>query len=284
MGNNKIRKPFRINQLIAPILILIICLILLKMVLSSLGPVVRCRSINLHKNASPVSATVKTVDRGQRLKILKKDNDSEWWYVQNGKSRGWVASWLINKNAYDAKTMSRLAEATIVLDPGHGGIDSGTLSENGSMERSYTLPTALATADRLKSSFARTVMTRRSNKTVALARRPQISNRVKASIFISFHFNSAGSHNLAYGYEVFKYHKNADRFASILDKNFSDLNLFNRGIAFGNYQVLRDNKRPAVLIEMGFMDSDHDFPYIKSPRYHRQIAADINKSLIEYFR
>ncbi|OIL04088.1 N-acetylmuramoyl-L-alanine amidase, partial [Oenococcus oeni] len=197
--------------------------------------------------------------------------------------KGWVASWLIQKKNYNAKNAGRLAEATIVLDPGHGGVDSGTQASNGAMEKTYTLRTALKVYKLLKAKNVHVIMTRHTNKTVALASRPALSNRVKANIYISFHFNSAGEQNAAEGYEVFKYHHNANSFASTIDKQFNNLPLYNRGVSFGNFEVLRDNKRPAILVEMGFMDSDYDFSYIQKSSYQQKVANDVTKSLTSYF-
>ncbi|WP_281166407.1 N-acetylmuramoyl-L-alanine amidase family protein, partial [Liquorilactobacillus sicerae] len=126
--------------------------------------------------------------------------------VESGSQKGWVASWLIKKKNYNSKSAGRLAEATIVLDPGHGGVDSGTQASNGAMEKTYTLRTALKVYKLLKAKNVHVIMTRHTNKPVALASRPALSNRVKANIYISFHFNSAGEQYAAEGYEVFKYH------------------------------------------------------------------------------
>ncbi|OEY83689.1 N-acetylmuramoyl-L-alanine amidase [Oenococcus kitaharae] len=245
---------------------------------------VQASSVNLCASPSPRSRIIRRIVRGKRVTVLKRNQQTDWYYVQSASSKGWVAAWLLKDQSYDAARSSRLAESTIVLDPGHGGTDSGTLAPDGAMEKSYTLPTALKTYRLLKTQHARVLMTRHSDKSVSLAARPAMSNRVKATLFISFHFNSAGQRNLAYGYEVFKYHHNADQLAAILDQGFHNLSLYDRGISYGNFQVLRDNRRPAVLIEMGFMDSDFDFSYIKSPAYQQQVATDIVTSLNRYIK
>ncbi|MCV3295636.1 MAG: N-acetylmuramoyl-L-alanine amidase [Oenococcus sp.] len=250
----------------------------------SLQLTVQAGSVNLCASPSPRSRIIRRVARGQRVTVLRRNQQTDWYYVRSASSKGWVAAWLLRDQSYDAAKSGRLAESTIVLDPGHGGIDSGTLAPDGAMEKHYTLPTALKTYRLLKAQHARVLMTRHSDKTVSLAARPAMSNRVKATLFISFHFNSAGQRNLAYGYEVFKYHHNADQLAASLDQGFHNLPLYDRGIAYGNFQVLRDNRRPAVLIEMGFMDSDFDFPYIKNPAYQQQVAVDIVASLNRYIK
>lgn len=74
----------------------------------------------------------------------------------------------------------------------------------------------------------------------------------------------------ASGYQVFKYHKNADAFANIINKQFKNLPMENRKVNFGNYYVLRNNTQPAILLEMGFMDNTHDLKLIKSNAYQQK--------------
>ncbi|MCG4607052.1 SH3 domain-containing protein, partial [Bifidobacterium longum] len=85
-------------------------------------------------------ATIGTVKKGQRVTILKTRNS--WYKIRLSDQRfGWVASWLVHpKN--NLKHVSNLSEATIVIDPGHGGSDSGAEYKNSTskryMEKTYT--------------------------------------------------------------------------------------------------------------------------------------------------
>ncbi|MFT8324730.1 N-acetylmuramoyl-L-alanine amidase [Oenococcus sicerae] len=280
---NHIKKS-RPRRLIAGILTLIVIgLAIFKIGSFFTESKITAQSINLCSSPSPKSSIVSRLNQGKRIKVISKNKNTSWWYVASGNQKGWVASWLIDQSSYNAKTDGRLAETTIVLDPGHGGIDSGTLAANGAMEKSYTLLTALKTYRLLKAEKVNVIMTRKSNKTVSLAHRVDLSNRVKANLYISFHFNSAGAQNAAEGYEVFKYHHNADKFAISLDKRFNNLPLYDRGVAYGNFEVLRDNTRPAILVEMGFMDNDDDFAYIQKASYQEEVARDILQNAKSYF-
>lgn len=243
-------------------------------------PKVTAQTINLRDMPTPKGHIIEKLAYGTRLKVEKKNVHTKWWRVKVGHHQGWVASWLIHQTKYRA--INSLAEATIVLDPGHGGIDSGTIGLHGAMEKTYTLPTALAVAQLLRSKHSRVILTRQSDQSVSLSKRPKIANMNKATLFISFHFNSAGKKNTAQGFEVFQYHQNARKLAQKLNNNFVNLPLVNRGIAFGDFEVLRDNQRPAVLIEMGFMDSTHDFKHIKSKIYQRLVARDVVRGITQY--
>lgn len=76
----------------------------------------------------------------------------------------------------------------IVLDPGHGGIDNGTKSASGEMEKSIVLEFAMLLRDKLeKSGKYHVVMTRTDDTFVALADRVSFARAQQASLFISIH-------------------------------------------------------------------------------------------------
>ncbi|MHA8110496.1 N-acetylmuramoyl-L-alanine amidase [Lactobacillaceae bacterium Melli_B4] len=265
----------------------IIGIILIEVGLYYARPLVTAQSLNLRDSPTVSANVIDHVKNGTRLKVVDKNNATDWWQVKVNGHTGWIASWLINQPKYNAKTANKIAEATIVLDPGHGGQDTGTLTHFGSgadnEEKTYTLPLALRVRELLKPTFAHVIMSRTTDETVALRARTRLSNQAKADLFMSFHYNSSDVSNDASGFEIFKYHHNADIFAGILNNNFSGLPLVNRGINFGNYLVLRENTQPAVLIEMGFMDNTNDLQYIRNASYRDTVAHDVVKSMQQYF-
>src|SRR5690349_22447148 len=78
--------------------------------------------------------------------------------------------------------------AVVVLDPGHGGKDSGAMC-GGVMEKDLTLDIARRVDRLLDSEGVATSMTRVGDSFVSLADRAAFGNRAKQSIFISIHFN-----------------------------------------------------------------------------------------------
>lgn len=76
----------------------------------------------------------------------------------------------------------------IVLDPGHGGIDNGTMAKTGQNEKSLVLEFALALRDRIeKTGRYRVVMTRDDDTFVALGERVNIARAHAAALFVSIH-------------------------------------------------------------------------------------------------
>jgi N-acetylmuramoyl-L-alanine amidase len=84
------------------------------------------------------------------------------------------------------------ARKIIVIDPGHGGKDSGALGA-ATFEKNVTLTTALALKARLEATGRyQVVMTRDTDVFIALEQRVQIARRAGADLFLSLHADSAG--------------------------------------------------------------------------------------------
>ncbi len=82
----------------------------------------------------------------------------------------------------------------IVLDPGHGGGDEGTVYRGASMniaEKEITLSLAYAVGKQLRNQGYQVTLTRESDRELALPARTALANRLKADLFISIHMNSS---------------------------------------------------------------------------------------------
>ncbi|MFZ9595875.1 MAG: N-acetylmuramoyl-L-alanine amidase family protein [Bdellovibrionia bacterium] len=82
----------------------------------------------------------------------------------------------------------------VVLDPGHGGSDEGTVYESGQFrvaEKTITLALAKRVEKLLKTRGYRVALTRSDDREVPLAARTQLANQLKARVFISIHLNSS---------------------------------------------------------------------------------------------
>jgi N-acetylmuramoyl-L-alanine amidase len=80
---------------------------------------------------------------------------------------------------------------TIVIDPGHGGIDPGAIGIRGTREKDITLDVSKRLKHRLLASgFSNVLLTRETDRTVSLAERVEFAKSNKADLFISVHVNS----------------------------------------------------------------------------------------------
>jgi len=149
---------------------------------------------------------------------------------------------------------------TIVIDPGHGGHDSGaTLGSR--RESDDNLRLALAVQRLLQAQGQRVVMTRTSDVFVTLAERSAISNRNNADLFVSIHRNSSAN-TAANGVENYvsptaptsTVQKAFDVLDEVVDAGVQN----NRGVIRENFAVLRNTNAPAMLLEMGFITNARD--------------------------
>jgi N-acetylmuramoyl-L-alanine amidase len=91
----------------------------------------------------------------------------------------------------------------IVVDPGHGGHDSGALGSNGAKEKDVVLAIGLKLRDLLKEELGLdVVMTRSTDVFIPLEERTAIANKVNADLFVSVHANAALNHS-ASGIETY---------------------------------------------------------------------------------
>lgn len=151
---------------------------------------VNIANVNIRKGPGISYAITDSTSKGTKVHIMKRKNN--WLYVRYADHKfGWIASWLVNEHNSQLNKTTNISEATIVLDPGHGGSDSGALSAKGKMEKTYTLRVAKAVAKKLRAAGAHVILTRDSDTYVGLSARPAIANKVHADAFISFHFDSS---------------------------------------------------------------------------------------------
>lgn len=92
---------------------------------------------------------------------------------------------------------------TVILDPAHGGADSGAHgdpSEEGAVEKDLVLTIALAMRRELERQGVRVVLTRQNDTNVAINDRAALANGIGAGFFVSLHVASSGEANTAETY------------------------------------------------------------------------------------
>ena len=100
----------------------------------------------------------------------------------------------------------------VVLDPGHGGHDTGAIGRKGTREKDVALAIALRVRDRLLRAGLEVILTRRSDAFVALEERARIANDARGDLFISIHCNSAPVRRLR-GIETYTLNTSSDRYS-----------------------------------------------------------------------
>jgi N-acetylmuramoyl-L-alanine amidase len=194
----------------------------------------------------------------------------------------------------------------VVLDPGHGGQDSGAMC-GGVMEKDLTLDVARRVDRLLDSEGIATLMTRVGDAYVSLADRAALANRVRNCIFVSIHFNEDNK-PVASGVETYyaAHQITAGSFlASWLpflwrplsdspnaeSQNLAELiqealvartRAVDRGIQARQFFVIANVTAPAVLVEGGFLTNKEDISKLASDDYRDQIAAAVADGILRY--
>ena len=120
----------------------------------------------------------------------------------------------------------------VVIDPGHGGRDTGAIGPHGVREKDVALAIARTLAERLRELGFTVVLTRKDDTYVSLDERTRIANEARADLFVSVHCNAARSRKLA-GVETWTLNVASDRYATRLatfenadaERTVSDLRL-----------------------------------------------------------
>jgi N-acetylmuramoyl-L-alanine amidase len=186
-----------------------------------------------------------------------------------------------------------LAGKIVVLDPGHGGNDPGTIGPDGIEEKQVTLPIAAVAAQILRQEGAEVIMTRTGDTNPSLYARPDIANRTGANVFVSIHGNHDQSSVIGgtgtYVQAPFPYlflEQNLDaslKLASCLqDTLVATLRLHNRGIFDDNLEVLRDSQMPAALVEVGFLSNSREERLLNEPSFQQKAGAAIATGITRF--
>lgn len=217
------------------------------------------------------------------------ENGEEFYLVEDSEGvRGYLNSRIVAfakdyEGHQDQTSAKSLEEATILIDPGHGGEDNGASSLDGiHLEKDATLPTAMKIKEILEDKGATVHITRSSDTWVDLSDRVDQSNTLKVDAFLSIHYD-ASPDSTWYGSTTYYFHEGDYNLANYVNQELSNLPVDNNGTLFGNFQVIRDNDYPALLLELGFITNDHDLEYILQEDYHEEIANNIAKGLEKYF-
>lgn len=197
--------------------------------------------------------------------------------------------------------------ALVVLDPGHGGQDSGAICA-GVQEKDLTLDIAQRVDRLLQAQGVATLMTRTGDSYVSLADRAAVTNRSRDCIFVSIHFNEATKKASAGVETYYAQHPVAERpsIASWLPflqpvtldavPNLESESLAgfiqealvartqaaDRGTKPGDFFVIKNVRYPAVLVEAGFLSNQDDVARLTSWDYREQLAAAITEGVLHY--
>jgi N-acetylmuramoyl-L-alanine amidase len=173
----------------------------------------------------------------------------------------------------------------VVIDPGHGGKDSGAPGLGGLLEKDVVLPISTKLARILEQNGIQVVLTRDADFFVELQGRVDIAKRVNATLFVSIHANAVDNRPDVNGLELYYYDSGyglAESVRQSILQNISSLK--NRGTRKARFYVLRKNSMPAILVETGYMTGREDNPRLGSSEYQSRMAEGIASGILNYLK
>ncbi|MEH1792040.1 MULTISPECIES: N-acetylmuramoyl-L-alanine amidase [unclassified Nostoc] len=173
----------------------------------------------------------------------------------------------------------------VVIDPGHGGKDSGAPGIGGLLEKDVILPIGKRVAAILEQHGVQAVLTRDADFFVELQGRVEIAERVNATAFVSIHANSVDNRPDVNGLEVYYYDSGyalAEVVRNTILQNIDTIN--NRGTRKARFYVLRKSSMPSILVETGYMTGREDNPRLASPEYQNRMAEAIARGILKYLQ
>ncbi|MEH1997343.1 MAG: N-acetylmuramoyl-L-alanine amidase [Nostoc sp.] len=181
-----------------------------------------------------------------------------------------------------------LANFKIVLDPGHGGKETGASGPTGYLEKDVNLVVSKLLRDDLVKRGATVVMTREDDREVSLVERQAIISQEEPAIAISIHHNSLpddGDAEKIKGFAAFWYQPQAHNLAIFLQKYVvKKLGKPSYGVFWDNLALTRPTAAPSVLLELGFMSNPDEFEQVVNPEEQKKMANAIAQGITEWFR
>lgn len=195
---------------------------------------------------------------------------------------------IVAENEPAVKSLSN--EKTVILDPGHGGQDSGAVGIGGSLEKELNLSVALTLRDLLTAMGCRVVMTREDDrllydescdlprKSQDLRTRLNYQEKYPNAVFVSIHMNKFPVEKYS-GLQVY-YSKNhegsralAESIRTAVRENLQPENSREIKAATSAIYILDRIQIPAVLVECGFLSNAAEEAKLRDRDYQKQLAA-----------
>jgi N-acetylmuramoyl-L-alanine amidase len=204
-----------------------------------------------------------------------------------------LLAWSYYRGLQEEETVRALswavANQVVVVDPGHGGIDSGATGPGGTAEDRVNLAISQHLAEFFNQGGAHVFLTRQDENVQEgesgddLVERVRLAQRVGADLFISIHCNAFDSREkgaqLFYDPKSPEGKKLAEAIQTEISRRLANTDRVPLSIdAF----VLRTQQIPAVIVEVGFISNPREEKLLADPGYQRQMAFAIYAGIVNY--
>ena len=227
--------------------------------------------------------------------------------LHNFKGNGaWIGEIKSNTSSDELPFATSNYQKVIFLDPGHGGKDPGA-QYLGLKEKDLNLQVSQQLKTKLESLGYTVIMSRSTDVFVDfVTERSRMSNETNADMFISIHFNATG-HGLDSGedgIQTYMYQPTGN-IPSVINKKWHDnptrlkysyklgsyihqsvlatTQAKDAGLLAKSFAVLRETNKPAVLLELGYMDDSKESQKIRTKEYQQKLVDGIVQGIQQYY-
>jgi N-acetylmuramoyl-L-alanine amidase len=178
----------------------------------------------------------------------------------------------------------------LVIDPGHGGQDSGAVGRfNGVtyMEKTLNIQLSQFLEQELQQRGAVVTMTRTTDVNPSLDDRQVVINQVAPALSVSIHHDASATGRVgAEGASIYWYHPQSRNAAAFLldyfARNGNRPILNNNGVLRRSFAVARPSGAPAVLLEVGFMTSEREVTALAQTATQQRLAKVLADGITQW--
>ena len=220
-----------------------------------------------------------------KLTFYKGDDSSVYEFLLKHKLYGYSGGFDGDKFVLKIRKCPRFK---VVIDPGHGGSEIGSISCLGDKEKDLNLAIAKLLEEELKLRGAEVVMTREDDSYAGLQQRVDIANTNDATIFVSIHANALPDSldpNKYRGTSVYYYYDQAKPLAqAVLNSVTAGAGTQNDGVHQGSLAVVRNTQAVSILVEVGYMINPDDSALLADYNFQKKCAESIADGIQNYLK
>lgn len=195
-----------------------------------------------------------------------------------------LAAMTVGQARKEKDTSQEPREVRIVIDPGHGGKDPGTLWKDV-YEKDINLAIAKKLVKILTDSGYRVFLTRDSDARVVLSERVKLAEEQQADLFVSIHQNALEKDTVTQGFEIYSSSRaRSEELAELVRSGLRDsAGAVDKGVTKNSdLYVLEHTTMPACLVETGFLTCQEERERLLDEDYQQKLAAGIAEGIMKF--
>ena len=237
-------------------------------------------------DGSPIFSGVPTMERVRndaygiyQYKLTLPLNQQSRYY---GVHAEWEGNDLVLRFNHPPTSTGSLSGATIMVDPGHGGKDVGTMAGSDVVEKEVNLLQAQKVASALQSLGANVILLRDSDQSIDVYDRTRIAHQYGVDMYLSIHHNSAGWNSGPNGIEVYYNTPFSQPLGYYVHRQVTQY-MNDRGFWTKNFLVAREVMFPSLLIECGYLSNPGDEALAQNESHQWDLANAIAQGVLNYY-